>query len=338
MKKLMTTLKAAIVLSIVAIAPVKAETVLTLSSWLPPSHPVVKDMIVPWTEQVKEATEGRVRVQILAKGLGHPKVHFDVARNGLADITYSVHGYTPGRFLLTKVAEFPLSGNSSETLSTAYWKVYQKYFMKADEHKGTQLLGLMTHGPGHIFTLDKEVTSLEDLKGLKIRIGGGLVNDVAMDMGVSPLLKPARESYELLSHGVADGTFLPTESVVAFKVDNLLKHATLVPNGLYNISFFLVMNEGTFKRLSKADQDAIMKVSGLNFAKIAGKAWDAADAAAMAKMKEQGNKIIEAPAELVEKISAISSNLEAAWIKEASSKGVDAKAALAELRKLTSAQ
>ena len=73
-----------------------AETTLTLSSWLPPSHPIVADMIVPWTQEVEKATKGNVKVKILPKPLGKPPAHFDIAKDGLADISYGVQGLSAG--------------------------------------------------------------------------------------------------------------------------------------------------------------------------------------------------------------------------------------------------
>jgi len=334
MKKVLTTVAAGIALSASATMAF-AETKLTLSSWLPPTHPVVTDMIVPWTEQVKEATNGRVSVNILAKGLGHPKVHYDIARDGLADITYSVHGYTPGRFVMTKAVEFPFGGDSAEALSVAYWRIHQKYLSKAREHKDTQLLSVFTHGPGLIHNSKKDVTSVADLSGMKMRVGGGVVNDVATSLKAVPLLKPASKSYELLSHGVADGTLLPMESVMGFKIQDLVKHTTVVPGGLYNISFFLVMNRDRFRDLSKEDQDAIMRVSGEAFAKMAGRAWDDADSAALKAMKANGNEVTVASDAFIADVKQRTADLEGKWIKEAKKRGVDGEAALAELRQIT---
>ncbi len=334
MKKVLTTVAAGIVLSANATLAF-AETKLTLSSWLPPTHPVVKDMIVPWTKQVKEATNGRVTVNVLAKGLGHPKIHYDIARDGLADITYSVHGYTPGRFVMTKAVEFPFGGDSAEALSVAYWRVHQKYLSKAREHKDTQLLSVFTHGPGLIHNSKKDVTSVADLSGMKMRVGGGVVNDVATSLKAVPLLKPASKSYELLSHGVADGTLLPMESVMGFKIQDLVKHTTVVPGGLYNISFFLVMNRDRFRDLSKEDQAAIMRVSGEAFAKMAGRAWDDADNAALKAMKANGNEVTVASDAFIADVKKRTADLEGKWIKEAKKRGVDGEAALAELRQIT---
>ncbi len=335
MKKVLKTVAAGMILTATA-GMASAETKLTLSSWLPPTHPIVTDMIKPWTEKVKEATEGRVTVNILAKGLGHPKIHYDIARDGLADITYSVHGYTPGRFVMTKIAEFPFAGDSAEAQSVAYWRVHEKYLAKANEHKDTQLLGLMTHGPGLINNSKKTVSSVADLKGMKLRVGGGVVNDVAKALDAVPLLKPASKSYELLSHGVADGTLLPAESIMSFKIQDLVKHTTVVPGGLYNVSFFLVMNRDRFADLSEQDQKAIMSVSGESFAVMAGKAWDAADKAALEAAKANGNEIVVANDAFIADVKARTAHLEGEWVKEASKRGVDGAAALKELREITS--
>jgi len=77
---------------------------------------------------------------------------------------------------------------------------------------------------------------------MKIRVGGGVVNEVAKAIGTVPMLKPAPESYEILSQGVADGVFFPKESPLSFRLLPLIKHVTYVPGGLYNVSFMMIMN------------------------------------------------------------------------------------------------
>ncbi|MGB0846278.1 MAG: TRAP transporter substrate-binding protein [Thiolinea sp.] len=336
MKKILLSMATGLTLSLSSGLALADTTTLTLSSWLPAAHPIVANMIQPWADSVKEATEGRVEVKLLAKGLGHPKVHYDLARDGTADVTYSVHGYTPGRFVMTKVAEFPFMGDSAEATSVAYWNVHEKHLAKAGEHKDVKLLGVFTHGPGAIHNSKKDVKAAGDLKGMKIRVGGGVVSEVAKALEATALLKPASKNYELLSHGVADGTFLPTESLPSFKITELVKHTTLVPGGLYNTSFFLVMNKDRFAGLSAEDQAAIDKVSGATFAKLAGKAWDAADAKGLEAIKAAGNSLTTADEAFVADIKKRTAHLEADWIKEADAKGVDGKAALEDMRKMVS--
>ena len=313
-------------------AAVAADMKLTMSSWLPQGHVIPAKMMQPWIDNVAKATEGRVQIKILAKGLGHPKVHFDIAKDGLADVTYSVHGYTPGRVLLTKSAEFPFLGDSAEATSVAYWRVHQKYLAKADEHKGVKLLGLMTHGPGEIHNAKKDINDVSDFKGMKFRIGGGVVADVAKSIGMTPLLASATKNYEYLSNGVADGTLLPQDSIPAFKITKLVPHTTIIPGGLYNTSFFLVMNQRKWDKISDADKKAIESVSGEAFAKLAGAAWDAADAAGLAEMKANGNSVLAASDKLVEQISAATKHIEGEWVAASKDKGVDGAAVMKMFR------
>lgn len=262
------------------------ETVLRMSNWLPMSHPIMRDMMVPWAEQLEEATDGRVTVEILDAPLGPPPASFDLAANGVADLTYGVHGYTPGRFALTEIAELPFLADSAESLSVAFWRVYEDMLAEHNEHRGTKVLGVFTHGPGLLFTKGVPVTPLEELSGAKIRVAGNITNKLAEAMGMVSIQAPSPQSYEILSGGVADGIFFPVESVPFFGLESLVDTALRAPGGLYNVSFFFVMNQAKFDSLSPEDQAAIEEISGEAFARMAGQAWDAADAAGMEVIKD----------------------------------------------------
>ena len=142
-----------------------------------------------------------------------------------------------------------------------------------------------------MFNTKRPITKVEDLAGMKIRSGGGISEEMARALGASAFVKPAPESYELLSSGVADGTFFPLESIISFKLGPVIKYATLFPGGFYSSAFGFFMNEDKWNKLSKEDQDAIMSVSGEALARLAGKAWDAADNAGIEEMKKIGIQI-----------------------------------------------
>lgn len=328
----------AVLASLAAVAPAMAETTLRVSNWLPPSHPIVKDMVVPWAGQVEAATKGRVKVEILKAPLGAPPAHFDIAKDGIADVTFGVHGYTPGRFALTEIAELPFLSDSSEALSVAYWHVYDKMLAKANEHDGVKVIGVFTHGPGHIFNAKRPVTKAADLDGLKIRVGGGIVNDISKNLGMVAVQAPSSKSYEILSNGVADGILFPSESVPFFKIERALKYMTAVPKGLYNTSFFMVMNKAKWDSLSKEDQAAIDAVSGEAFARLAGKAWDTADAAGFETIKAAGIKVDTFDAEAVADLKTRLAFTEQAFIEKARAKGVDGAAAIKMLKDDIAAQ
>ena len=267
-----------IIIILFFIIPIKsyADTTLRMASWLPPQHPWVLDIMVPWIEKVKVATEGRVRIELLSAPIGPPPAHYNFAVKGIADITYGVHNYTTGRFSSTQIAELPFLSNSSEVLSVAWQRIYERELLHLDEHKGTHLLGVFTHGPGQLW-FNKKYESLDNIKGLKVRIGGGIAQSSSKALGLVPLQAPVTKAYELLSGGVADGIQLPSESISFFKLDRIIKQGFIFDGGLYNVSMFLVMNKKKWNKLSQDDQKAINSVSGEALAKMAGKAWDKAD-------------------------------------------------------------
>ncbi len=332
MRNFKLTLLIAAALQLGAASVAKAETTLTMSSWLPPKHVIVSEMMVPWAEAVEKATEGRVKIKVLPKALGKPPAHFDIAREGTADLSYGIHGYQPGRFVLNSVVEFPFLGNDGEAISTAYWRVYEKHLAKADEHKGVKVLGLFTHGPGQIMNTKKPINSIADLKDMKMRIGGGNIKEISSNFGIAQMFMPAPEVYEALSRGVADGVFFPLEAIDGFKLEKIMKHVTTIEGGLYNTSFFFVMNGAKWESLSDEDKAAIDSVSGEAFAQMAGKAFQLRDIAGMEKFKANGGEVVVASPEMLAEIEGHTAKVADGWIARANELGVDGEAALADLR------
>ena len=159
-----------------------AQTTFAVSSWLPPTHTATVSQKT-WCDRLEAESSGRMKCNILPKAVVAAPGTFDAVRDGLVDISYTVDGYTPGRFVLTQVAEFPFLGNSATETSVAYQRIYNKYFAPMGEHKGVKVLGVFTHGPGIIFNSKKPVLSAADAASLKFRIGGGNINELSKAMG-----------------------------------------------------------------------------------------------------------------------------------------------------------
>lgn len=312
-------------------APIaSAQTNLTMSSWVGPNHLLTRDILVVWAASVEKATNGRVKLQMLPKHPSAAPGTFDSVRDGLVDVSYVTASYTPARHPLPLLAELPGAGATGEINSVAYSRIHWKYLNQANEYKGVKLLGVWTHGPGQMFTVKKQVTSVADLAGMKIRSGGGISEAAAKALGASPLVKPAPESYELLSSGVADGTFFPSESIKSFGLDKVVKYATYFPGGFYSSSFGFFMNQEKWDKLPKQDQDAILAVSGEVLARLAGKAWDAADKIAFDAMKTVNVEVTEASPAFVADVKKRTEPLAQDWIKSANAKGVDGAKVYAE--------
>jgi TRAP-type transport system periplasmic protein len=313
-------------------ATAQAQTVITVSSWLPPTH-VLSETQKAWCDALEKKVPGKARCNILPRAVAAPPGTFDAVRNGLADVSYTVQGYTPGRFVTTQMAEASFLGNSAESISVAFQKMFDKHPAIAAEHQGVKVLGVFTHGPGIVFNTKRPIAKADDLGGLKFRVGGGMVMEIAQSLGVNATLKPAPESYELLSTGVMDGTFFTAESIESFKIDKVIRHGTLFPGGLYNTAFAFMMNPAAYDKLPPDVKKAVDELSGEYVARLYGRAWDRVDRRGMAFMQASGVQFVKADPAFVKTVAAKVGPVEDKWAKAAEAKGLkDAKKVLAELR------
>jgi TRAP-type C4-dicarboxylate transport system substrate-binding protein len=317
-------------------APAHAQISLTYSSWVPPTHHLTIWQ-ANWAAEVEKATNGRVKFTSLPKAPAAPPGTFDAVRDGLVDLSYVTASYTPARHVMPLMAELPGAGDTAEINSVAFSRIHWKHFQKLGEYKGVHLLAVWTHGPGQMFT-KKPIKSLAEFQNLKIRTGGGISEKVITALGGSPFFKPAPESYELLKSGVADGVFFPLESIASFKLDTVIGQATLFPGGLYSSSFGFFINEEKWAKLSKEDQAIITKHAGEAAARSNGQSWDRADKVGREALQKAGGAIVTATPAMAAEAKKRSAPIIDEWIKQASAKGIDAKAVLdefhAELKKV----
>ena len=307
------------------------DVTLRFSRWLPPTYPLQTDVFEPWAQKVSEVTDGRVAVEFVG-GLGAPQAHFDLIRNGVADISFSVHTYNADRFPLIMGLELPFSAPDSRTASIAMWRTYEKFFQDANEYRGVKLIGVYATGPAHIFTNDAKIEAIEDIEGLKIRVAGGIAKDVAEELNAVPVFAPATEAYEMITRGVVDGIFFPIESAHNFNLGPALGQALIVPDGLYLSSHYMFANENKWNEISAEDQAAIEEISGEWFAEFAAESWDEQDEIGRKAMEEGGTEFTVAEGELLENLKERLAVFEARWVETANEAGVDGEAALAYYR------
>ncbi|GAA4344184.1 TRAP transporter substrate-binding protein [Variovorax defluvii] len=316
-----------------ALAHAQAAVVLTYSSWLPPTHWLNTNGMLPWIAEVEKATQGRVKIEMLPKTVGTPPTQFDVVRDGLADLSLIVTGYTPGRFELAEMGELPFLGEDPTVMSPAFDRVYRKHFTAANEFKGVDVMSIFTIAPGHIFTAKKQIKTLDDLKGMKLRSASATGTRALNLVGAVPILKSSTEAFEMLSSGAIDGSLMLQETVKSTNSLGLLRYGLLIPGGLFNSSLAVVVNSGKWKTISPADQRAIMSVSGEALAAKIGRAYAAADQSSIDSMKEAKYVLERADPALTAGLRKTLSPIEDEWIAKARKKGVaDPAAALADFR------
>lgn len=269
----------AIVLILVSsIGALAQEFTLRLHHFLPPTSTIPADGIAPWAKRIEEASNGRIKIELYPSMQlgGAPPQLFDQARDGVADIIWTVLGYTPGRFPKSEVFETPFMVTSGVDTSRAFQEYVEKFAM--DEFEDVHLIAVHTHGPGLFHTRDS-LTSLEDLQGMKIRGGSRIINEMLANLGAEPIGMPLPSVPQALASGVISGTTIPWEVTTAFATSELVHNHTDFSGafGLYTQTFALVMNKDSYAQFP-ADLRAIIDAeSGVQISMCFGAAMDAGD-------------------------------------------------------------
>ncbi|MFP8777342.1 TRAP transporter substrate-binding protein [Hydrogenophaga sp. RWCD_12] len=332
-RSLLATLAA---LSALAAVPAQAQTVtLRLHQMLPAQATIPARAIVPWAQKVEAESGGKIKVQIFnAMQLGGaPPQLFDQAKDGVVDITWTVLGYTPGRFPKTEVFELPFMSSSGESSSKALQEYVEKF--AADEFKDVKLIAVHTHGPG-LFHTKQPVVGLESLRGMKIRGGSRIINNMLTKLGATPVGMPVPAVTDALSKGTIDGTTIPWEVVPSLKVHELVKNHTTFAGkeGLYTQTFAFSMNKASYDKLPPDLKKVIDNNSGQVAAAMFGKAMDDGDKAGREIATKAGNKITELELAEVQRWRRTASTVETDWVNEVKAKGIDGAKLASEARAL----
>ncbi|WP_434287113.1 TRAP transporter substrate-binding protein [Celeribacter sp. SCSIO 80788] len=242
-----------------------------------------------WATAVEEASGGAVDVQVFpAQTLGKAAAGYDNAVTGIADIAWTVPGYTAGRFPLSQIMELPGLFKTGAVGSCAFQKLYDSGALD-EEYADTHIIFVHTHDPGHLHTSKKPVYTLEDMKGLKLRRPTQVVGELLTNLGAEPVGMPAPNTYESLQRGAIDGYMLPWESVDSFRLDELTEYHTVF--GFYALAFISTMNKAKYESLSPEAKAAVDANSGMKWAVTAGGGYDSEGAKVLERLKTESTVI-----------------------------------------------
>ena len=317
-------LVSALSLGMMATASVAADVTLRMHQFLPAQANVPKHVLVPWAEKVEAESNGRIKIQHFPSMQlgGKPPELIDQAIDGVADIVWTVAGYTPGRFPRTEVFELPFTMTNAEAVSKAYWTLAEESMLDAD-FKDFKVIGVWVHGPGLIHS-KAPITSIGDLNGVKLRAPTRVTNIMFKGLGATPVGMPVPAVPEALSKGVIDATVIPWEVTGALKVPELVQnHTTFGDETLYTTSFIFAMNKDRYNALPDDLKAVIDANSGLEFSAFAGKQMQADDEPSHQAAIKLGNNIIELSAEQVAEWKAATEQVKTDWIADMDAKGLD---------------
>jgi TRAP-type C4-dicarboxylate transport system substrate-binding protein len=316
-------------------AAAQQTVTLRLHQMLPPQATIPARAIVPWAQKVEAESGGRIKVQIFnAMQLGGaPPQLFDQARDGVVDLTWTVLGYTPGRFPKTEVFELPFMSGSAEQSSKAIQEYVEKF--AADEFKDVKLICVHTHGPG-LFHTKQPVTGLETLRGMKVRGGSRIINNMLTKLGATPVGMPVPAVTDALSKGTIEGTTIPWEVAPSLKVHELVRNHTTFAGkeGLYTQTFAFSMNKAAYDKLPADLKKIIDANSGQAAATLFGKAMDDGDKAGREIAVKAGNNIVALDIAETQRWRRTAGTVETDWVNEVKGKGIDGAKLASEARAL----
>ena len=319
-------------------AAMAQQVQLNLQSFLPAQSTVPAEIIDVWADKVEATSGGSIeitRYPSMQLG-GKPPELIDQVIDGVIDLTWTVVGYTPGRFPTTEVFELPFMVTDSRAASSAYWQM-MKTHMEDSEFKDVKVLGTWVHGPGVIHSVDP-VETPADFDGMKIRGASRQVNALLKQLGATPVGMPVPAVPEALSKSVIDGTTIPWEVSKSLRISELVDYHTEFSGPyLYTVTFVLAMNRDKWNALS-ADQKAAFDIhSGAVFSVFAADVQTAADAPARAIAVDAGNDILSLDAAQTQVWIDAAKPVYDTWVAEMAAKGMDGQALIDEARALMDA-
>ncbi len=317
------TLAAALLLSalLTTTAQAQAPIVLRVHHFLPPDS---SEALKPWCERLERASQQRMRCQIVpAMGLGgKPQELFDQARTGFVDVSWTLAGYTPGRFPSLEVFELPFMSKSADGTSRALWEYYTRY--AKHEFTEVKLLALHVHDDGLLHMRNAPVHTLEDLKGKRVRAPSRFVGRLLAALGAEPVTVPLPVMLEGIVKGSLDGTVLPWEAVPPTRLQQRVKFHTetdpLKP-ALYTAVLILAMNWERYRSLPPDLRAVIDRNAGVELSTELGRLMIEGSKPGRKAALEHGNKVNTVPYGELSRWESLTPPLYAAWVEEMNKQG-----------------
>lgn len=286
-----------------------------------------------WADAINQKTNGQVKIQVypgevLAKGTDA----VSAVSTGIADIGWAIVAFFPGQFPLTEVYNLPVTGvTSSKSGGLALWDLYQSNPEMQKEWSNLKLLGFTSSGTQWISTSKKPVRTIDDVKGLKLRIAGWGGTEFLKGLNASPIAMAPPDMYESLSKGILDGIVFDWQGINSSRLYEVVSYSATMPVILQPQA--VIMNPNKWKALPPDIQQVFTDYGGKWLAENAGTgAFDAADQEGLDNFKKINKEVITFSAEEKVKWQAASKPVWAAWVQNVKAKGLDGQKALDQLQ------
>ena len=276
--------------------PALAAEELKLSSFVPPSHSIWVDPLTPWTKEVAKRSNGQLTVRMFPSMQlgGRPPELYRQMVQGIADIVFTLPGYTASDFPMMSLTELPGTASDAEDGTKKLWANFDKFFAK--EFKDAKVLMLWNSDTAGIMSRAKPVRTLEDLKGMRIRTPSRAQSAQLTALGATPVDMPVTQIYNALERGVVDATMIPLSAMLDFKLLEVVKYLT-VDAPLGRSPFLVSMSRKRYEGLAPNLRKIIDDTTGLQMSLGGARSYDKKNILALEAGKKQREVISLAPAE-----------------------------------------
>ena len=304
-------------------------TVQLITAEAPGADRAMTEAMHVWCKQAGDATQGRVQCSA-------PSVHIpsdktaQALESGQVDLAVVSHGNDSARYRLSRIAELPFLGDFSETVSSAYQRIYERTPAMGREHRGLKVLAVFVQGPGYLFSTGRAPTNVSQLSGLGTNApGASLPAARALHMLVADPLTVLQ-----VSGKPPIDAYLATAQTIALASDrDRFRTATMIPGGLFSTTFAFAMNEKKWIVLSPEDRRALTDISGVRTAAAFGRGLDGAEWKANMKLRGDGVAFHAPSADFLTQLRVALQATDASWLKGAKQAGfMNGKRLLSELR------
>jgi TRAP-type C4-dicarboxylate transport system substrate-binding protein len=252
---------------------------LKMGSWVPAQH-ALNPALIAWGESLKAASGGTITTTLFpSEQLGKAFDHYDMARDGISDVSYVNPGYQPGRFPIFAAASLPFMVSNAKAGSAAIDAWYRAYAAK--EMKDVHFCFAFAHDPGALHSR-KKIVSPAEIKGMKVRPASATIGQMVTLLGGTNVQASAPESRDMLERGVADAITFPWGSLTLFGIDKVVKFHMDVP--LYVTPFVWVMNNDKYNAMSASQKKAVDSHCTSEWAEKVASAWADFEIAGRAKL------------------------------------------------------
>jgi len=302
---------------------------LRFAHWLPASHALAKLSLEPWAKSVEAASQGSIKVVFYpAQQLGKAADHYDMSRDGVADMAWVSPGYQAGRFPIFAASELPLLISNASRGSQAVDLWYRKY--APTEMKDVHYCLAHIH-VGSLHT-KKAVSKPSEIKGMKVRPSNGTIAQTMTLLGATNVQVSAVEARDALDKGVADALTYPWTSLITFGMDKAVKFHTDIP--IYAGSFVWTMNKRWYEKLSTTQKKVIDTHCTNDWALKAGAPYaDFEDEGRVQLEKAAGHTVIRLSQPDVDAWKKAVEPISAKWLEDAAKAGIDGRGALDSLKR-----